>query len=133
MKWAEESDEYRTNPSCIYQLRDEIETLKLKEECMWEQRSRNSWLKEGDRSTKFFHYRANQRNKRNYILGLSNEAGVWVQEEDQLGKLVENYFEEMFTTPNLSGFNAILNGIQPTVSAEMNEALTCEFKVEEVQ
>ena len=129
---VEESDEYRTNPSRIYQLWDDIEALKTKEECMRKQRSKNSWLKEGDRNTKFFHYKANQRNKRNYILGLSNEAGVWVKEEDQLGKLVENYFEEMFTTLNPSGFDVILNGIQPTVLAEMNKALTCEFKAEEV-
>ena len=99
---------------------------------MRKQRSKNSWLKEGDHNTKFFHYKANQRNKRNYILGLSNEVGVWVKEEDQLGKLVENYFEEMFTTLNPSGFDVILNGIQPTVLAEMNKALTCEFKAEEV-
>ena len=55
-----------------------------------------------------------------------------MKEEDQPGKLVENYFEEMFTTLNPSGFDVILNGIQPTVLAEMNKALTCELKAEEV-
>ncbi|XP_075636573.1 uncharacterized protein LOC142608777 [Castanea sativa] len=80
LKWAEESDECSTNPSRIHQLQNDIEALKSKEECMWKQRSRNSWLKEGDRNTKFFHCRANRKNKRNHILGLSNEAGVWVEE-----------------------------------------------------
>ena len=83
LKLAEELDGYRTNPTCIYQLQDDIEMLKSKEECMWKQRSRNTWLKEGDHNT------------RNYILGLNNETGVWVEEEDQLGNLVEKYFQDM--------------------------------------
>lgn len=83
LKLAEELDGYRTNPTCIYQLQEDIEMLKSKEECMWKQRSRNTWLKEGDHNT------------RNYILGLNNETGVWVEEEDQLGNLVEKYFQDM--------------------------------------
>ena len=83
LKLAEELDGYRTNPTCIYQLQEDIEMLKSKEECMWKQRSRNTWLKEGDHNT------------RNYILGLNNETGVWVEEEDQLGNLVEKYFLDM--------------------------------------
>ena len=39
----------------------------------------------------------------------------------------------MFTTSNPSDFDAVLSGVQPTVSAEMNEALTREFRAEEVQ
>ena len=69
--------------TCIYQLQDDIEMLKSKEECMWKQRSRNTWLKEGDHNT------------RNYILGLNDETGVWVGEEDQLGNLGEKYFQDM--------------------------------------
>ena len=61
---------YNSNPDCILQLRDDIQALKLKEETMWKQRSRNNWLKDGDSNTKFFHSRATQWNKQNYILGL---------------------------------------------------------------
>ena len=43
---AEEGGNYRTNPRRIYMLREEIQWLKNREECMWKQRSQNAWLKE---------------------------------------------------------------------------------------
>lgn len=45
---AEEIGLYNIDPGCIGQLRDEIQTLKNKEEVMWKQRFYNSWLKDGD-------------------------------------------------------------------------------------
>ena len=48
---------------------------------MWKQRSRNTWLKEGDSNTRYFHCRANRRNRRNLILALEDESGNWVEDE----------------------------------------------------
>ena len=45
---AEEADLYRSNPAHIYQLRDEIQVLKNREEAMWQQRPHTDWLKGGD-------------------------------------------------------------------------------------
>ena len=45
---AEEADLYRSNPAHIYQLWDEIQVLKNREEAMWQQRSHTDWLKGGD-------------------------------------------------------------------------------------
>lgn len=59
-----------------------------------------AWLKEGDQNSRYFHCRSSQRNKRNYILGLENEARSWIDEEAEMGKKVEYYFSEMFTTSN---------------------------------
>ncbi|KAL0016437.1 hypothetical protein SO802_003506 [Lithocarpus litseifolius] len=73
---AEETDCYRTNLGRIYVLRDEIQKLKTREELMWKQRSRNMWLKEGDRNTRYFHCRENQRNRRNFILELEDETDL---------------------------------------------------------
>ena len=76
---------------------------------MWKQRSRNTWLKEGDSNTRYFHCRANRRNRRNLILALEDESGNWVEDEGQMGRLVQGYFESIFTNSNPSGFDDILN------------------------
>ena len=85
---------------------------------MWKQHSCTAWLKEGDKNTKYFHNRATQRNKRNLILGLEDEAEVWVGEEEDLGRVVEAYFQNMFTSSNLSQFDEILMGLQLVIIAK---------------
>ena len=85
---------------------------------MWKQRSKNRWLKERDRNTKDFHCRANQRNQQNFITRLEDDNGTWVEDEAGLGKVVEGYFEQIFTSSNPSGFDNILSGIQSIAGVE---------------
>ena len=129
---AEEVGLYSTNPDQIEMLRSEINLLKIKEEVMWKQRSHSEWLKEGDRNTRYFHCRANQQNKHNYILGLEDEFGIWTKDEDQMGKVTSSYFDTMVTTSNPTGFDEILDGLLPTVTDEMNVSLNKPYNVEEV-
>ena len=99
---------------------------------MWKQCSYCDWLKEGDRNTRYFHCRANQRNKHNFIVGLEDEFGVWTEDEDQMGKLASSYFDTMFTTSNPIGFDEILNGLIPIVTDKMNNSLNEPYNAEEV-
>ena len=55
------------NRSFIADLKEEINSLLLSNEIHWKQRSRNTWLKEGDCNTKFFHKSATQRQRTNKI------------------------------------------------------------------
>ena len=128
----EESGGYVLDPTCMHMLRSKIEQLKNKEECMWKQRSHMAWLKEGDKNTRYFHCKATQRNKHNLILGLQDEAGVWVEEEEVLGKVVEDYFQDMFTSSNSSQFDEILVGLQPVITVEMSAFLSRDYQAEEV-
>ena len=120
---AEEADLYRSNPAHIYQLRDEIQVLKNREEAMWQQRSHIDWLKGGDQNSRYFHCRSNQRNKRDFILGFEDDNGEWTEDEGRMGELVEEYFSNLFSTSNPSCFNDILEGISPTFTDDMNTSL----------
>ena len=100
---------------------------------MWKQRSRNSWLKEGDKNTKYFHYRANQRNCQNLILGLEDEASSWVENETEMSCVVERYFQDIFTSSNPSSFDTILGSIQRTMVDDLNPSMGGNFLAIEVQ
>ena len=100
---------------------------------MWKQRARNTWLKEGDRNTAYFHCRANQWNKRNLILGLEDDNGVWVEDEADLGGVVEGYFKNIFSTSNPSGLDRILNGIPYPGNVEVDPCVGGEFQAFEVK
>ena len=123
---------YRTNLALINKLRDEIQGLKAKEEIMWKQRSRVNWLREGDRNTRYFHCKANQWNKHNYILGFEDDNGLWIEDESRMGGLVKDYFTNIFTSSNPFGFDDVLNGMLPIVTPEMNAGLLRPYTAKEV-
>ena len=74
-----------SNHGRVKVLTDEIHGLMEKEEVLWHQRAKNDWLKFGDQNTKYFHCRATNRNKRNFISGLKDVQGNWIEGEDQIG------------------------------------------------
>ncbi|KAK3226778.1 hypothetical protein Dsin_006640 [Dipteronia sinensis] len=62
----------------------------------WQQKSRNCWLKEGDRNTKFFHISTIIRRRRNKIKGFKKEDGNWIRDIGKMKKETINYFLNFF-------------------------------------
>jgi hypothetical protein len=65
------------NRDKILAAKRELDEILYKEEMMWLQRSRITWLREGDRNTKYFHRKAMWRAKKNKIRSLKKEDGSW--------------------------------------------------------
>ena len=115
------------------ELNAEIRRLNNLEDCMWNQRAKVDWLRDGDKNTKYFHCRSTERNKRNYILSLENEFGIWVEEESQIGGMLVQYFSKIFTLSNPTHLDPMLEGVLPVVTNEINEGLNRPFEPSEVQ
>ena len=112
-------------------LSEEISRLMDCEERMWSQRSKTEWLRYGDQNTKYFHRRATERNKKNFISGLENAQREWMEGEEQIGEMLTRYYSNLFSTVNLIELDTVLSGVQPRVSDAMNTELLKPFRMEE--
>jgi hypothetical protein len=63
----------------------------------WKQRSRLSWLKEGDRNTKFFHKKATWRAKKNNIGCLEKADGSITEDKEEMENMATSFFKELYT------------------------------------
>ncbi|XP_062006063.1 uncharacterized protein LOC133723263 [Rosa rugosa] len=115
-------------------LMGRLQSLLSQEELFWRQRSKVSWLKEGDRNTSYFHRKAANRRRKNSIPGLYDEQGQWCDDDDGMEKVVTDYFTKMFTASNidLDAVATTLAAIQPCVTHGMNEKLCASYSQEEV-
>nr|KYP63746.1 hypothetical protein KK1_018328 [Cajanus cajan]KYP63779.1 hypothetical protein KK1_018361 [Cajanus cajan] len=61
------------------ELWSQYELLLIREELFWFQKSRCKWLEFGDRNTSYFHGTTVIRRRKNRIVKLQNEEGVWIE------------------------------------------------------
>ncbi|XP_010481072.1 PREDICTED: uncharacterized protein LOC104759893 [Camelina sativa] len=124
----EKLDQAQNNDSMI--LEEELE-LKWQlcaafreEELYWKQKSRVTWLKEGDRNTKFFHATTKQRRARNRICSIMNKDGALVEMEDGIEYVATQYFQDLFFASSISGVEEVLRPVKTKVTLEVNDSLT---------
>ena len=78
----------------------QLDDLLLKQEIYWAQRSQIPWLKHGDKNTKYFHLKASQRRRRNFIKGIQSAQGHWVEEMEEIANVATGYFDNLFCVGN---------------------------------
>jgi hypothetical protein len=79
------------NRDHILEVKRELEEILYREEMMWLQRSRITWLREGDHNTKYFHRKAMWRAKKNRIKRLLKEDGSWCTDETEMRGMAASY------------------------------------------
>ncbi|KAL0293787.1 UNVERIFIED_CONTAM: hypothetical protein Scaly_2575800 [Sesamum calycinum] len=79
-------------------LKAELTKLITQEEVFWKQRSKDLWLKAGDRNSSFFHAKANRRHHINLIQRLKKDDGSWGETKEEVQQIIVEYFENMFTS-----------------------------------
>ena len=79
---------------------EDFKKWSVMEETSWRQKSREIWLKEGDRNTSFFHKMANSCKRRNNIERIRIK-GVWVNGEEEARIGIVNAFKELLSDPGV--------------------------------
>ncbi|KAI9115188.1 hypothetical protein K1719_013507 [Acacia pycnantha] len=110
-----------------------IEELMVQEENYWWQRSRISWLKSGDRNSKFFHLTALVRRRRNSILSIKDETGAWTRDKGQINDMFTNYFTNIFSPSGVRHQATALDSVEVRIDEASNELLLRPITHEEVR
>ncbi|KAK1592432.1 hypothetical protein Q3G72_024855 [Acer saccharum] len=113
----------------------ELDEMLKVEESLWKQRSRVTWMKEGDRNTRFFHAKASAKRSRNRLDGLFDLGGVWKAEEDDMVGIIGDYFTSLFNSskPSSDQLNAVLNTVNARVPDHLIQFLDASFAAEEIR
>jgi hypothetical protein len=106
--------------------------LLYREEMMWLQRSRLTWLKEGDRNTKYFHSKAVWRSRKNRIRKLIGDDGVTYEDVSTLHQMATDYFQKLFTADDSLDPSPVIELLEPCISEGTNESLCAEFSDKEI-
>jgi hypothetical protein len=93
------------------------------EEMMWLQRSRISWLKEGDCNTTFFHKKAAARSKQNRIKRLMRDGGQTCSEKQAMERMTREFFQELYKKDPEVCPHDLLNLVQLKINKDTNEQL----------
>jgi hypothetical protein len=126
--WSDSIDDHHM----YKELEKEHSELLKRQETMWRQRSRAVWLKDGDRNTKFFHNKANQRSKVNNIKKIKDENGVWWHGEEQVEKVFINYFEDLFSSSNPSNIDETCEVVRGKLSDIHKGWCEMDYTIDEV-
>ena len=112
------------------EAREEYKKWVLLEEVTWRQKSREVWLKEGDRNTSFFHRMTNAHRRRNNMERIRIN-GVWKSEENGMSVGIVNAFRTLLSNPG--EWHPSLAGLQCEQLQNLDvDALEVPFTEEEV-
>ncbi|XBI17611.1 hypothetical protein VPH35_059623 [Triticum aestivum] len=117
-----QADPSRTEPTRIeVKIKDRLVELYHREEVMWRQRARITWLAAGDKSTKFFHLHASRLRLKNKIKALMKEDGTTTDDADEMGNLVTALYRDLFTSEGTSNMERVIDTVPCKVTEEMNK------------
>lgn len=109
-----------------------MDELEEREEAYWRQRSRQDWLRHGDRNTSFFHNKAKQRRQRNNIESIKDAAGNVYDMEEEIMELFSQHFETFFSSSGEVDVEPILSKVQTRISNDLVYSLQQPFSGEEI-
>uniref|UniRef100_A0A803PAC2 Reverse transcriptase domain-containing protein n=1 Tax=Cannabis sativa TaxID=3483 RepID=A0A803PAC2_CANSA len=116
-------------------LEEELSGLLQKEEVYWQQCSRVTWLKLGDKNTRYFNRMASMRRTTNKILSLQRLDGSWATDTTSILTTIEQYFTNLFQSqfPDNDIIEYVLLGISERLTPAEIDLLQATFMALEIK
>nr|KYP40980.1 Transposon TX1 uncharacterized [Cajanus cajan] len=114
-------------------IQAELDETCLQEEYLWFHKSREKWVRFGDRNTSFFHAQTLARRRRNKIQGLFLPDGSWHTDPMVMKNETVRFDKELFSSNNEQGPFYMHAGVPPGLGVEAQSALTAPVTKEEVR
>ena len=95
------------------ELIQEYENIRDQDNMFWRQKSRDNWIQNGDRNTKFFHLTTLVKRRRNKIEGLFDSNGSWNTDASSMKKIAVSFFNDLFSQPDLEDIRITIPWLFP--------------------
>ncbi|RVX20225.1 Transposon TX1 uncharacterized 149 kDa protein [Vitis vinifera] len=125
-QWEAKENENALTPEDLEAKNLDLEEYKkwaLLEETSWRQKSREIWLREGDKNTKYFHKMANARARRNFLSKIKVN-GVYLSSLAEIKEGVCNAYQTLLSDPG--DWRPSINGLN---FKELGEGLASSLEV----
>ena len=107
-------------------LLDSLNIWLRRNETMWRQKSRETWLKVGDRNSKFFHISSVVRRRKNSIDAIRGDDGVWILKNAEIKEVIVGKFTELFTEEDIC-YPSELEDLIPSVITNNENSSLCQI------
>eukprot|EP00253_Pinus_taeda_P036032 PITA_36032 len=108
--------------------------IKREEEIKWRIKSRQLWLKEGDKNTAYFHKQATVRKVRNNVITITDCHGSQHNDQESIKRAASLHFKSLLSeNQDESDYAALLQHLPKGISQEMNDNLNQEITEEEIR
>eukprot|EP00253_Pinus_taeda_P033369 PITA_33369 len=110
------------------------EWAKRAEETKWRIKSRQLWLKEGDKSTAYFHKQATVRKTRNNVNAITGNEGNQHNNQESIKRVASLHFKSLLTENHeAADYSELLQHLPKGISQEVNDSLNREITEEEIR
>ena len=133
IKEVEDKHPSRENELVENALQIELSEWLLRSVVIWRQKSRELWLKLGDKNSKFFNLSTIIRRRSNNIDAIKKEDRTWIHESNQIRTLFRDSFVNLFTEDDICFPEHLEHLILPCITDEENEILQSIPTPEEIK
>lgn len=99
----------------------------------WRKKSREKWLRLGDRNSKFFHLSVKANRSGTHLLRLKDKNGIDQWSDPAKAEVAIEYFNDLFKSSNPPSYEPVFQSMLPKVTSSMNKVLTSKITKEEVR